>query len=158
MKGASHPHFPILKFGNRLQSITSTFLKQLCRREVNSGMAESNSYCGKCGAPIPADDSFCPKCGTAVATSSQSSARTSSTPQQLDWREQRRQMRAERRAERYSRPGPHIGGLIIATILIVAGLGIFFPQLPWQVFWGALLIMAGLWVVYLWATRSSKYT
>src|SRR5579872_3556447 len=120
-------------------------------------MAESNSYCGKCGAPIPASDSFCPKCGTPVATSSQPSVRTSSAPQQLDWRELRRQMRAERRAERYSRPGPHIGGLIIATILIVAGLGIFFPQLPWQAFWGSLLVIAGLWVVYLWSTRGSRY-
>ena len=123
-------------------------------------MAESNNdvnrFCGKCGAPLPVGDSFCPKCGTA-ANPYQSNVRTASNPQQLDWREQRRQMRAQRRAERYNRPGPHIGGLIIATILIVSGLGIFFPQLPWQAFWGSLLIIAGLWIVYLWATRSSRY-
>jgi zinc-ribbon domain len=115
-----------------------------------------NRYCGKCGAPLPAGDLFCPKCGTAVASSAQPTVRTSTAPQQLDWREQRRQMRAERREERYNRPGPHIGGLIIATILIVAGLGIFFPQLPWQAFWGSLLIIMGFWIVYLWATRSSR--
>jgi len=63
-------------------------------------------------------------------------------------------MWAERRAERYNRPGPHVGALILATILIVAGLGIFFPQLPWQGFWGALLIIAGIWLVYLWTARS----
>jgi hypothetical protein len=59
-------------------------------------------------------------------------------------------MRAQRRAERYGRPGPHIGGLIVATILIVAGLGIFFPQLPWQAFWGSLLTLFGLWTIGLW--------
>ncbi len=121
-------------------------------------MAETdNHYCSKCGAPLRSDDSFCPKCGAPISGSTPA-PRTSSGPQELDWREQRRQMRAERRAERYSRPGPHIGGLIIATILIVAGLGVFFPQLPWQAFWGSLLIMAGIWIVYLWATRGSRYS
>lgn len=48
-----------------------------------------------------------------------------------------------------------IGLLVVATILIVAGLGIFFPQIPWQVFWGAVLILLGLWFVYLWFVRNS---
>jgi zinc-ribbon domain len=121
-------------------------------------MAEANNrFCGSCGAALPAEDSFCPKCGAAVPNASQPGVRTSTAPQQLDWREERHRRIAERRAERLSRPGPHIGRLIIATILIVAGLGIFFPQLPWQAFWGTILIIAGLWVVYLWATRNSRY-
>ena len=119
-------------------------------------MSESNDYCSKCGARLQADDSFCPKCGASVSTTSSQAVRTSSSPQQMDWREQRRQMRDQRREERYNRSGPHIGGLIVATILIVAGLGIFFPQLPWQVFWGSLLIIAGAWIVYAWATRVSR--
>ena len=65
-----------------------------------------------------------------------------------DWREQRRQERAQRRAGRGG-----YGGLIIATILIVAGLGIFFPSLPWQVFWGGLLILLGVWIAFAWTMR-----
>ena len=62
-------------------------------------------------------------------------------------------MRAQRRAERGRGPGSGIGALILATILIVAGLGIFFPQLPWQAFWGSLLILLGVWIVGLWFLR-----
>jgi zinc-ribbon domain len=114
---------------------------------------KARHYCGKCGAEVPVDDSFCPKCGASLSITSYSNP--DSTPR--EWREERRERIAEKRAERLSRPGPHIGGLIIATILIVAGLGIFFPQLPWQAFWGTILIIAGVWVVYLWATRNSHY-
>jgi hypothetical protein len=62
-------------------------------------------------------------------------------------------MRAQRRTERYGRPGLGIGGLVIATIFIVAGLGIFFPELPWQAFWGSLLILLGVWIAGLWVLR-----
>jgi len=60
-------------------------------------------------------------------------------------REQRRQMR-----------GSGVGGLVVATILVVAGLGIFFPSLPWQVFWGALLILLGVWVGLVWVRRNRR--
>src|SRR5579871_5356011 len=110
---------------------------------------EVNRFCGKCGASLPSGVSFCTKCGASVTDSTPAAPISRAT----DWREQRYQMRAERRAERYSRPGPHIGALILATILIVMGLSIFFPSLPWQVFWGSLLIIFGLWIVYLYATR-----
>jgi hypothetical protein len=66
----------------------------------------------------------------------------------MDWREERRRERAQRRAGRRS-----YGGLIIATILIVAGLGIFFPNLPWQMFWGGLLILLGIWIAFAWTIR-----
>jgi len=62
-------------------------------------------------------------------------------------------MRAQRRAERGRGPGSGVGALVLATILIVAGLGIFFPQLPWQAFWGSLLILLGVWIVGLWFLR-----
>jgi len=75
----------------------------------------------------------------------------------MDWREQRQQMRAQRREERYGPGVPSLGGLSVASILIVAGLGIFFPELPWQVFWGALLILFGSWVGGLWYVRNRSY-
>ena len=74
--------------------------------------------------------------------------------QPTDWREQRRQERAQRREGR--RGG--FGGLIVATILIVAGLGIFFPSLPWQVFWGGLLILLGVWIAVAWTMRGRSPT
>ena len=52
--------------------------------------------------------------------------------------------------------GRGVGGLVVATVLIVAGLGIFFPSLPWQVFWGALLILLGLWVGLIWFRRNGR--
>jgi len=84
-------------------------------------------------------------------------ASTNSNAQQLDWREQRRQMREQRRAERRNGPNRGFGGLIVAAILIVAGLGIFFPSLPWQVFWGSILIVIGLLVAYAWTTRRGGF-
>jgi hypothetical protein len=119
--------------------------------------SDNNGYCGKCGAQLQAGVSYCTTCGAAVSSSTPPSVRTATSvpsSQQLDWREQRRQMRAQRRAER-GRSG--IGALVVATILIVAGIGIFFPQLPWQVFWASLLIILGLWIVYLWVRRSGSY-
>jgi len=67
-------------------------------------------------------------------------------------------MRAQRRAERGRGPGSGVGALILVTILIVAGLGIFFPQLPWQAFWGSLLILLGVWIVGLWFLRGRGST
>ena len=90
--------------------------------------------------------SYCQKCGAALTYPS--------AQQPMDWREERRQMRAERRA----RGGSRFGGLVIATILIVAGLGVFFPDLPWEAFWGGLLILLGIWVAVLWGTRGHGYT
>jgi len=113
-----------------------------------SEQSSENRFCDRCGAQLPPDSTFCPKCGTPVSRPVQQG------PQ--DWREQRREWRAQRRAERYGRRDPAIGGLVLATILIVAGLGIFFPQLPWQAFWGSLLILVGVWIAYFSLTRSRR--
>lgn len=48
--------------------------------------------------------------------------------------------------------------MVVATILIVVGLGIFFPSLPWEVFWGALLILLGAWIGFAWVMRSRRYS
>jgi len=44
----------------------------------------------------------------------------------------------------------------VATILVVLGLAIFFPDLPWQVFWGGLWILLGVWIAYAWTQRGSR--
>ena len=127
-------------------------------------MTESNftdkRYCSSCGAPLQTGAAFCPSCGTNASSVSKvntpASSRNSNV-QELDWREQRRQMREQRRAERRSGPTRGVGGLIVAMILIVAGLGIFFPSLPWQVFWGSILIVIGLLIVYAWVRRRDEY-
>jgi len=67
----------------------------------------------------------------------------------------RRESRAERRAERRQGTRTGYGGLVIATILVVVGLGIFFPELPWQVFWGCLWILLGVWIAFAWTQRGS---
>jgi len=64
-------------------------------------------------------------------------------------------MRAQRRAER-GRSG--IGALVVATILIVAGLAILFPELPWQVFWASLLILFGILIAGLWLLRGRSHS
>lgn len=103
-------------------------------------MSQQAGYCQKCGAQLQAGSSFCPKCGAPV------SAQAAPT----DWREQRRQMREQRRAQRSG-----FGGLVIATLLILLGIGIFLPNLPWQFLWGAILILLGLWIAFAWFRRGS---
>jgi len=68
----------------------------------------------------------------------------------------RRESWAERRAERRQGPRSGYGGLVVATILVVVGLVIFFPDLPWQAFWGCLWILLGVWIAYAWTQRGSK--
>lgn len=114
-------------------------------------MTESSGYCVKCGTELNPGSAYCHRCGASVPRSPAGGAvqPTSAT----DWREQRRQARAQRRAEHQGKPGPHVGGLVLATILIVVGLGVFFPEIPWSMFWGALFILLGVWVAYMWTLR-----
>jgi hypothetical protein len=146
----------IIRGDNRVPGLNQRYLYSTITSSENSG------FCSRCGAPLQANALYCSRCGTAFSppTPSQGSVSTSPAPrpQQLDWREQRREWRAQRRAERHGGPGAGIGALVVATILIVVGLGIFFPQLPWQLFWGSLVIVLGLWIVYLWFRRSHTYS
>ena len=116
---------------------------------VKRKMTETIGFCERCGAPLNSGSAYCSRCGSAVSHPA-SSGVVQQAPTS-DWREQRRQLRLQRRAER---PGPHAGGLVLATIFIVIGLGIFFPELPWSMFWGALVILLGVWVAYLWTLRT----
>jgi len=109
----------------------------------------STEYCNKCGAALQADSSYCPRCG-APAISLPSSG-TGSTTYVI-----RRESRAERRAARRQGPRSGYAGLVVATILMVLGLAIFFPDLPWQVFWGGLWILLGVWIAYAWTQRGSR--
>ena len=133
------------------------FIGSIKREVIKRGMSDSNvqvnRFCGKCGAPLQSNVLFCTKCGSAVTQPN-----PSAPSQQTDWREQRRQWRAQRRAERYRSPSRGIGALIIASILVVAGLAVFFPSLPWQVFWGSILILLGLWIVGVWLLRGRAHT
>lgn len=47
----------------------------------------------------------------------------------------------------YDSPGSGIGTLMIGAIVIVVGLGTFFPQIPWNEFWAALLVLLGGWII-----------
>jgi membrane protein implicated in regulation of membrane protease activity len=62
----------------------------------------------------------------------------------------------ERAERRRGRSG--LGALILATILIVAGLGILFPNLPWEIFWAGLLILLGVWIAFGWTMRGRSKT
>jgi len=106
------------------------------------------TYCNKCGTALQAGAHFCPNCGAEQVYSP-------TPPYQPAVVMSRREMRAQRRAER---PGPHLGGLIVATILIAAGLAAFYPDLPWQFFWGGLLILLGVWIAGLWTFRGSRHS
>ena len=121
--------------------------------------SDADRFCGMCGAPLQPNLSYCPKCGAAVSKTMKSSPTESATApssgQRLDWREQRREERAQRRADMH-RQGRGFGALIVAAILIVAGLGIFLPSLPWQFFWGAVLILIGVIFVYFWLARGRR--
>jgi len=108
----------------------------------------SAEYCNKCGAALQAGSSYCARCGAPTASSSPYGA---GSPTYVI----RRESRAERRAERRQGPRPGYGGLVVATILVVVGLAIFFPDLPWQVFWGGLWILLGAWIAYAWTQRGT---
>ena len=110
-------------------------------------MSEENRFCARCGAPAPGRLAVLSKVrcfGRAPGVS----CFEHSADGLVEMR--------KKNAARQSRPAgarSRIGALILATILIVAGLGIFFPQLPWQAFWGSLLILLGVWIVGLWFLR-----
>jgi protein-S-isoprenylcysteine O-methyltransferase Ste14 len=65
----------------------------------------------------------------------------------------RRESLAERRAQRRQGARTGYGGLIIATILVVVGVAVFFPELPWYAFWGCLWILLGVWIAFGWTQR-----
>jgi len=109
----------------------------------------SAEYCNKCGAAIQAGSSYCQRCG-APAINLPTSA--TGSPSYVI----RRESRAERRAERRGGGRSGYGGLVVASILVVVGLAVFFPDLPWQVFWGGLWILLGVWIAFAWTQRGPR--
>lgn len=105
-------------------------------------------YCSKCGAQNADDAGFCSKCGTQLQ-----SAQNAPVVNNYYYGRHRHRDRGASGQE-----GPHIGALIVAAIVIVAGLGIFYPDLPWQYFWGALLLMLGGLIAGFWVLRRSRNT
>jgi len=106
-----------------------------------------NSFCGHCGTSLQSGSSHCPRCGTATSSTSASPAYAT-----------RRESRAERRAARRQGPRSGYGGLVVATILVVVGLGVFFPELPWYMFWGCLWIVLGAWIAVAWTRRDHGFS
>ena len=109
----------------------------------------SAEYCNKCGAALQAGSSYCPRCGSPAINLPPTAT---AAPTYVI----RRESRAERRAARRQGPRSGYGGLVVATILVVVGLAVFFPDLPWQVFWGGLWILLGAWIAYAWTQRGSR--
>ena len=106
----------------------------------------SAGYCNKCGAALQTGSHYCPNCGASMAPSAPS---VTGSPTYVF----RRESIAERRAARRQGPRSGYGGLIIGTILVVVGVAVFFPDLPWYAFWGCLWILLGVWIAYGWTRR-----
>ncbi|MGA3290671.1 MAG: zinc-ribbon domain-containing protein [Candidatus Bathyarchaeia archaeon] len=107
-------------------------------------------YCTKCGTQNPDGAAFCQKCGAHLQSAQ-------NTPAINNYYYGRQRLR-DRRESGPGQSGPHIGALIVAAIVIVAGLGVFYPDLPWYLFWGALWILLGCLIVGFWAVRRSRNT
>ena len=136
-------------------------------------MSDSNRFCHRCGAELPAGSAFCPRCGNPVAATGPpgAGAPPPSQPEPTDWREQRRQWRAQRRAERdekYEKQekqekneknekggrGNIIGPIIGGSILVWLGITFYlqqigtFPSSDWWAYFivgiGVIIIIQGI--------------
>ena len=109
----------------------------------------ANRFCSQCGAALQAGLAYCPSCGFAASPQSPPTA----SPVYV-----MRESRAERRAERRQGPRSGYGSLLVATIFVIVGLGIFFPDLPWDMFWGSLWLLLGVWIAFAWTRRGHSYS
>jgi len=109
----------------------------------------ANHFCSQCGTALQGASPYCPNCGFAASAQ----APPTVSPVYV-----MRESRAERRAERRQGPRTGYGGLVVATIFVLVGLGIFFPDLPWYMFWGSLWLLLGVWIAFAWARRGHNYS
>ncbi|HYB76486.1 MAG TPA: zinc ribbon domain-containing protein [Nitrososphaerales archaeon] len=109
----------------------------------------ANRFCSQCGSALQGGSPYCPNCGFAASPQ----APPGSSPVYFT-----RESRAERRAERRQGPRTGFGGLVVATIFVMVGLGIFFPDLPWYTFWGSLWLLLGVWIAFASARRGRNYS
>ena len=114
--------------------------------------------CTKCGAINPDEAIFCNKCGAQLpsAQSTQASQPKPGTPTVNNYY-YGRQRRRDRRASGQGGSGRGtVAPFIFAAIFMVIGMAVFLPNLPWQWFWGVLLLMIGGLIVGFWAVRRSQ--
>jgi len=109
----------------------------------------ANRFCSQCGTALQGASPYCPNCGFAASPQAPPMA----SPVYV-----MRESRAERRAERRQGPRTGYGGLVVATIFVLVGLGIFFPDLPWYMFWGSLWLLLGVWIAFAWTRRGHSYS
>jgi hypothetical protein len=89
----------------------------------------SSVYCSKCGMMNSEDSVYCKRCG----------AQLQPAPVQDSW--------GRRRHHDHEHSHSGAGALIIGAIIIVAGLGVVFPEIPWDMFWATLLVLLGAWII-----------
>lgn len=116
------------------------------------------TYCTQCGTMNPDYAVFCKKCGAQLAPAQntaqpQSTPSTQGTPTVNNYY-YGRQRRRERGGS--GSGGRGIAPFIFAAIFILIGIAVFFPNLPWQWFWGVLWLMIGCLIVGFWALRHSQ--
>ena len=100
----------------------------------------SSVYCSKCGMMNSEDSAYCKKCGAPLKAAPSQDAYYGRHKHHHD----------------HSHSG--FGALIVGAIIIVAGLGILMPDIPWNLFWASLLVLLGAWIIGFWLIRSYKTT
>ena len=111
------------------------------------------TYCTQCGTMNPGNAIFCQKCGAPLQSPHQPKIMTG-TPAINNYY-YGKQRRRDRRASE-GKGGSIVAPFIFAAIFIVIGMAVFFPNLPWQWFWGILWVMIGGLIIGFWAIRRSQ--
>ena len=96
-------------------------------------------YCPRCGTQNPDDSAYCRKCGAPLQTTANQ-----------DWGYH------HHRHDHNNGRGSGVGALLAGAIVIVVGLGVFLPEIPWDEFWAALLIILGIWIISFWTMRTAR--
>ncbi len=113
------------------------------------------TYCTQCGTMNPDYAVFCQKCGAQLpSTLTPQPQSTQGTPTVNNYYYGRQRRRDRRGAG--GKGGSIVAPFIFAAIFIVIGMAVFFPNLPWQWFWGVLWVMIGGLIVGFWALRRSQ--
>ncbi len=84
------------------------------------------------------DSAYCKKCGAQL--------QAASTPDQF--------RRHRHHDHEHGRSG--FGALIAGAIVIVAGLCIVVPDIPWDLFWATLLVLLGVWIIGFYVVRTYR--
>ena len=108
-------------------------------------------YCSKCGTLNADDANVCVKCGSPLKAAAP------------EWGHYRRHRHYE---DDYHYRGAGLGALVFGGIILLVGLSIFLSEaygytFPWNsfwhVFWPVVLVLIGVWVLYIGVRRSRGY-